>query len=333
MNSTSLFLLIVIFGLMFISALLSASETALISLSKIKLRHLIEKKVKHAKNIQQLLIKSDKLVAAILIGNNFVNIGICAITTAIFVKIFGQQAGVIISMFLVTLVVLILCEITPKIFAIRYSEKVSLAVSPIMEIFVFILKPFIIIFTAISNFILKIFGIQATHRSSLITEEELRLMIEVGKEEGVLTDEERKMLHRIFEFGDTKVSDVMVSKDEMVKIDIKADPKDLIKLFAEEGHSRIPVYEGSPENIIGVIHSRDLIYILSEKELFHLTDLMHPIYSVNLDKRVNELLRDFQKIKVQIAIVVDKNKKAIGLVTLEDLIEEIVGEIDEESKF
>lgn len=332
---TTIFLLlgILILFLMFVSAFLSASETALISLSKIKLRHLIEKEVKHSKSIQRLITKSDKLVAAILIGNNFVNIAISAIATLIFVHFFGEKAGVIFSTLITAFLILVFCEITPKIFAIAHAEKVSLKVSPVMEMFVFIFRPLIAIFTTISSFILKIFGLKPTHRAALITEEELRLMIEVGKEEGVLTDEERKMFHRLFEFGDTKVSEVMVALEQMVKINLGSEPEELIKLFAEEGHSRIPVFEGSPNNITGVIHSRDLIYVLSEKNLFHLTDLVHPIHSIDPDKRVNELLREFQRLKIQIAIVVDKNNKACGMVTLEDLIEEIVGEIEEKSKF
>ncbi|MEW5758465.1 MAG: CNNM domain-containing protein [Candidatus Omnitrophota bacterium] len=333
METILLPLILLILLLMLVSAFLSASETALISLSKIRMRHLIDKQVKHSKSIQRLIMKSDKLVTAILVGNNFVNIAISAISTFIFIKLFGEKVGVITSTIVVAFVILILCEITPKIFAIRYSEKVSLAVSPVMEIFVFILRPLILFFTGISNFILRLFGLPQTYRSSLITEEELRLMIEVGKEEGVLTDEERKMLHRIFEFGDTKVSQVMVPLEEMICVDIKSDSRQLIKLFAEEGYSRIPVYTQVRENIVGVIHSRDLIYVLQDKELFHVTDLINTIYSVPQEKRVNELLRDFQRMKIQIATVVDKNNKTCGMVTLEDLIEEIVGEIEETSKF
>ena len=155
-------------------------------------------------------------------------------------------------------------------------------------------------------------------------------MIEVGKEEGVLTDEERSMLHRIFEFGDTKVNEVMVAKEKIIGININCTSEELLNIFVEEGHARLPVYENSIENIIGIIYARDLLYILRDKGLFVLQDLIHEAYYVPLNLRVNELLRKFQTDKVQIAVVVDEHKKTAGLVTLEDLIEEIVGELEEE---
>jgi putative hemolysin len=169
-----------------------------------------------------------------------------------------------------------------------------------------------------------------TKRSPLITEEELRTMIEIGKEEGVLSDEERKMLHRIFEFGDTKVADVMIPKEKIIAVDIKASPEDLLNVFVEEGHARLPVYAGSIDNIVGIIYARDLLYILKDRGLFLLPDLVHEAYYVSNKMRVNELLREFQKEKIQIAIVADENKKTLGILTLEDLLEEIVGEIEEE---
>ncbi len=161
-------------------------------------------------------------------------------------------------------------------------------------------------------------------------EEELRLMIEMGKEEGVLSDEERKMLHRIFEFGDTRVSEVMIAKDKIIAVNINSAPEALLDIFVEEGHARLPVYQDSVENIIGIIYARDLLYILKNKGLFVLQDLVHQAYYVVPTLQVNELLRKFQADKLQIAIVVDGNKKTLGLVTLEDLLEEIVGEIEEE---
>jgi CBS domain containing-hemolysin-like protein len=154
-------------------------------------------------------------------------------------------------------------------------------------------------------------------------------MIEIGKEEGVLSDEERKMLHRIFEFGDTKVSDVMVPKDKIVAVNINTTSNELLDTFVEEGHARLPVYNGLIDNIAGVIYARDLLYILRDKSLFLLQDLIQPLHYVPVSMRVNELLKKFQQDKIQIAVVVDERKKTLGLVTLEDLIEEIVGELEE----
>jgi putative hemolysin len=271
----------------------------------------------------------DKFIAAILIGNDFVNIAISAIITAVSVHYFGYHWGVIISTFLSSFFVLTLCEITPKILAIKYTEKIALISSPIMQRFIRIFHPAITVFTGISNLMLKLIGIKPRRRLPLITEEELRLMIEVGRQEGVLTEEERKMFYRIFEFGDTKVNEVMIPKDEMVSVDTNITPEQLLNVLAEQGHSRIPVFQGSIDNILGIIYARDLLYILRNRDLIIIEDLLHPPYFVTPNKRVNELLRDFQVKRIQIAIVKDKDI-TLGLVTLEDLLEEIVGEIEED---
>lgn len=320
-------IILVLFAIL--SFFFSASETSLIALSKIRVRHLVNKGQRGARSIERLITKLDKMVTAILIGNNFVNIAMSSLATVLFVGILGPNWGVITATFCVTLFVLIFCEITPKTLAIRYSERVALISAPLLEIFIKAFNSIINFFTATSNLILKIFGVQAEKRSPLISEEELRLMIEVGKEEGVLSDEERKMLHRIFEFGDTMVGDVMVPKEKMVAIDKAAQADTLLDILAEEGHARIPVYDGSIDNIIGIIYARDLLYIWRNKGLVVLADLIHPLHYVTAHKRVSDLLREFQLKHIQIAIVVDDYKKTLGLVTVEDLLEEIVGEIEE----
>ena len=322
-------LIIFILILAAFSFFFSASETAIIGLSRIRLRHMIAKGLKRAQSIQRLFGKIDKFIAAILIGNDFVNIAISAIVTAIFVHIFGYHWGVLISTFTSTFFVLILCEITPKMLATKHTDRIALFTAPIMEIFIKIFYPLILVFTMTGNFIIKIFRIPTKKRSPIVTEEELRLMIEVGKEEGVLSEEERKMLHRIFEFGDIKVGDVMVPKEKIIAVDITTTAEKLLDIFVEEGHARLPVYEGTIERITGIIYARDLLYTLRDKGLFLIHDLIHPPYYVSPALKVNELLRKFQADKLQIAVVVNDKQKTLGLVTLEDLIEEIVGEIEE----
>lgn len=329
MVNTLLVLLILIILAIF-SFLFAASETSIVGLSKIKLRHMVAKGVKRAQNIQRLTGKLDKFLASILIANNFVNIALSALVTALCIPIFGFNWGTLIATFITAFFVLIFCEITPKIFATKHTEKVSLFVAPIMEGFVKFLDPITRFFIWISNSLLKLFGMDPVKRSPLITEEELKLMIEVGKEEGVLSDEERKMLHRIFEFGDTRVNDCMVPKEKIVAVNINITSEELLNMFVEEGHARLLVYNGTIDNIVGVIYARDLLYILRDKGLFLLQDLIHSPYCVSEGTRVSELLRRFQTDRVQLAVVVDKNKKTLGLLTLEDLIEEIVGEIEEE---
>ncbi len=314
--------------LMALSFIFSMSETALIALSKIKLRHMLAKKVKGAATVQRVLNKIDKVIAAILLGNNFTNMAISAITTAICIyrwPKFGVIAATLISVF----VVVVFCEVTPKIIATKKTERIALFAAPIMEFFLWLFNPFVFLFMKTSNGVLHILRIQTPKRSPLITEEEFRLLIEVGKEEGVLSEEERKLLHRIFEFGDIKISDVMVPLEKIVSVNVFSTAEQVLNVFAEEGHARLPVYSGEKDNIIGVIYARDLLYILKDKGLFVLKDLLQQAYFVAPSTRVNEVLRKFQVEKIQIAIVVDGNKKVVGVVTLEDLVEEIVGEIEE----
>ncbi|MCX5697697.1 MAG: hemolysin family protein [Candidatus Omnitrophica bacterium] len=325
-------LAISIFLLVFatISFFLSAAETSIIALSKIRLKHMVAKGVRRANHVQNLVTRLDKFIATILVGNNFINIAMSSILTGILVRKLGYNWGVVISALVSALFIVVLCEITPKILATKHPEKVALFTAPIMEVLVTFFNPVTRIFTSVSNFLLRVFGVGPSKRSPLITEEELRLMIEVGKEEGVLSDEERKMLHRIFEFGDTRLSEVMVPRDKMVAVNINTSPEELLNTFLEEGHARLPVYKDSTDTVIGIIYAHDLLYILKEKGLFLLQDLLHPAYYAPASMRVNELLKKFQADKIQMAIVVDEHKMALGLVTLEDLFEEIVGEIEEE---
>ena len=321
--------LLVLFILLVLSFFFSASETSIIGLSKIRLRHMLQKGVKHAQSIQRLVTKLDKVIAAILIGNNIVNIAISSIAAGIFVQIYGYRWGILVSTFATTMVLLIFCEVTPKILASKRTEKVALFVAPLMELLLVILKPLIIFFIGISNFILKLFGVGPAKRMPLVTAEELKTMIELGKEEGVLSEDERKMLHRIFEFGDTKLSDVMVTRDKIIGVNINTNSEELLNIFVEEGHARLPVYKDSLDSIVGIVYAKDLLYILREKGLFLLQDLLHDACFVPGSMRVNELLKRFQEEKIQIAIITDKEHKTLGLVTLENLLEEIVGEIEE----
>ena len=322
-----LFFLLLFFSI--VSFFFSLSETSIIAISKIKLRHLLAQKARHSTNVQYLITHSDKFVVGILIGNNFANISFSVIVSAIAVHYAGPRWGVIIATVASTASILVFCEILPKMIALKNTDRMALAVAPLMEMYTRMVNPVTRIFTRISDAILDMIGLQRTKRSSLITEEELRLMIEVGREEGVLSEDERKMFHRIFEFGDIKVVDVMIPKDKMVAVSVSATPDQLLDILAEQGHSRLPIYKGTVDNIIGIIYARDLLYILRDKGLFLIQDIIHPAYFIPAATRVSELLRKFQVDKIQIAVVTDENRRTLGLVTLEDLMEEIVGEIEE----
>ena len=322
-------LLVILTTLVVLSFILSLSETAVISISKIKLHHLAAKGVKNARTVENLLAQSDKFIIGILVGNTVVNIAFSAIVTEMFVARFGHRWGIILSTFCGSFFILSFCEVLPKLLALKKTERMALFIAPVMEWYINLVYPVSRVFIRVGDLFMRIFGMEHPKRSPLITEEELRVMIEVGKEEGVLTDEERRMLHRIFEFGDTRIEDVMVTREKIVAIDVSSTPEQLLNKFVEEGHARLPVFKGSIENIIGIIYARDLLYILRDKGLFALPDLIQKVPTISPQTRINEVLRRFQAENIQIAVVADAGGRTLGLVTLEDLTEEIVGEIEE----
>ncbi|MDD5072753.1 MAG: hemolysin family protein [Candidatus Omnitrophica bacterium] len=321
-------LLIAIGVLLVLSAFFSMSETALISLNKIRLRHLMSKGNKKAKLVYSLISNPDRFITGILVGNNIVNTAISVLIAFVLIRIFGEDVGMVLATVIGATLLVVFGEIIPKVFAVQHSEKTSLGLAVPLKFVLAVLAPVARIFYGLGNGIIKAFGGEPK-RAPLITEEEIRLMIELGKEEGVLGDEERKMLHRIFEFGDTLVSEVMIPKEKIIGIDVDASAEELLDLLVEEGHARVPAYKGSIDRIEGILYARDLLYIWQNKGLVIIPDLLHQPYFIPKNKRVSDLLKDFQRMRIQMAIVVDDKKQTIGLITLEDLIEEIVGEIDE----
>lgn len=329
MNKQYFFLIILILVLMLLSAFLSLSETALIAVNRLRLRNLIAKGNKRAATVGKLLQNLDKVIATILISNNFVNTAMSSIAAAIFISCFGPNMGVVLSTFIMTIVILIFCEITPKIFASFRSEKVSLLVSGTLKQIVAFFSPVSDFFSEISRRLIVLCGGQLGKRYPLVTEEEIKLMIEIGREEGVLLEREKDMLHRIFKFGDTKSFEVMVAKEKITAIDINASSDELAALLDKKVYSRIPVYDKSLDNIAGIMYVRDLIQMRDKWPSVKIADLAHPTFFCEPEKRVIDLLRDFQRKHIHMAIVA-KDGQTKGLITLEDLLEEIVGEIQDE---
>ncbi len=272
-------LLITIGVLLILSAFFSLSETALISLNKIRLRNLMNKGSKKANLVYALLSNPDRLITSILVGNNIVNTAISVLIAFVLIHIYGEDVGMILATVIGATVIVVFGEIIPKVFAVQRAEKTSLKIVIPLKFVLGVLAPVARVFYGLGTGIIKIFGGEAK-RGPLITEEEIRLMIELGKEEGILGDEERKMLHKIFEFGDTLVSEVMVPKEKIIAVDIDASSEELLNILVEEGHSRILVYKGSPDNIVGVIYARDLLYIWQNKGLVIIPDLVRPAYFV-----------------------------------------------------
>ena len=318
---------LVLLLLLVLSFLFSLSEMSLVAVSRLRLRHLVARGSRRAQLVQHLVGHMDEVISSIVIANMFANTAISAFGTALCIAWVGPEWGVLLATALVGLVIVALAEITPKVLAIRHADRFALLLGPFVRVLRGLVGPVTKGFTAFSNGLLRLFGMEPTARSPLVTEEELKIMIEVGKEQGVLGEDERTLLHRIFEFGDLKVEDVMVPRGEMVTVPETASHEEVLTVLTEQGHSRLPVHRGSPERIIGILYAQEMLHLWQEGRLLILQDLLHPPFEVSPERRVIDLLREFQKRRVQIAIVVDGEGRALGLVTLEGLIEEIVGEI------
>lgn len=323
-------LILALVAMLILSASFSACEAAALSLNKVRLRHLMEQGHRSAQLTYQLLTQLDRVIGTLLVANNLVNVAISAIASWIFIMEFGSERGLAIATFVVTAVLLLIGEVTPKMFGATHAEAVIfVAVRPLM-VLMRLLYPIATFFTWAGRMLLRLFRIPTKRRSPLVTEEEIKVMIQMGREAGVLAEDELRMLHRIFEFSDSLVQEVMVFRDQIAAVDLNAKADDALDVLIEEGHSRIPVYEGSLDRIVGVIYARDLLAMIRHGQLFVIADLIRPVLFVPATKRVAELLTEFQLKQVQIAIVQDAQRKTTGLVTLEDLLEEIVGEIHED---
>ena len=305
------------------------SETALTSLSKIRIRHMVEEKVKGAKLVEKLTEDPNKLLGAILIGNNIVNIAASALATTIFVDIFGAS-GVGIATAVMTVLVLIFGEITPKSIAKQKSEQVSLKVSKPISIIVKVFKPFIGIFTFISSGFIRLLGGDPKANEPFITEEELKTMVGVSEEEGVLEDVEKEMIFNVFDFADAQVKDVMVQRVDIIAVDIDASYVEVLETIKTEQFSRIPVYNQTIDDIVGVLNVKDLIIAGQNKEGFKVSDYMRePHYTFEF-KKIKELFNEMKKSRNHMSVVLDEYGGTVGIVTIEDLIEEVFGDIEDE---
>ena len=316
--------LICLIILLFLSAFFSASEIALISLSRVRIRQEIEKGKKNAIIVQNLLKHPQKLIGAILIGNNIVNVLASIIAAAVAIRIFGD-AGIGIATFVMILVILIFCENTPKVFAVR-NEKFTFRIARHIRVIVFLLSPIATALTAVSNIIIKVFGGKPPEKKA-ITEEEIKTMLKIGEEEGTIEKDERKMIYEVFDFDETKTKEVMVSRKNIVCIPEDKTIGDVINIVKETGFSRIPVYRNNIDNIVGMIHIKDTLEL--DKDV-PISNILRPILRIKTTNNVDDVLREMQRKRTHIAVVTDENNKTVGLISMEDLIEEIVGEIADE---
>ncbi len=333
MEAESLYSILLFVILLIFSGFFSGSESAFFSLTQGDLRKLREEDTKSAKKVLALLQNQKQLLSAILIGNTVVNVS-AATVAALFVArtlphAWMETWGVLIEISIVTLVILVFSEVSPKVFAVRHSLDFSKRVSFALSFFVFIFSPFTFIVTHFINFLSRITGVKK--EVPFLDESELKTLFDVGVEKGTLDAAEREMIHSIFEFRETQVKEVMIPRIDMICIEKDTSIDEMLGLVKEKGHSRIPIYDEKVDNILGILVVKDLLPFMKDRQnIPPLSDLVRDVYYVPESKRIDELLREFQQERTHMAIVVDEYGGTAGLVTLEDVIEEIVGEIRDE---
>ncbi|HMD01859.1 MAG TPA: hemolysin family protein, partial [Candidatus Baltobacteraceae bacterium] len=313
------------------SAFFSGSETAVISLSRLRARGMVDRGLKGSKAVMRLLDDRNRFLTSILIGNTIVLLAAGSLATVIFVRA-GIPNPALWSTALMTVLLLTFGEIIPKTVAVADNERWALRLAPVLEKVAWVMTPLSSAFLYCTNLIVRFFGIQPSAHGPFVTEDDIRNIVNVGAEQKVLEEQEREMIHSIIQFGDTIVREVMTPRTDMVAVEVNASARRALDLVIADGYSKLPVYEDNIDTVIGVIHDRELLIALSNGTLAQtpIRALMRPITLVPESKRVSELLREMQRGKFSLAIVVDEYGGTAGLVTMEDLLEEIVGEIRDE---
>ncbi len=316
--------------LLIVAAVTAASEISVIATSKLKLRRRAAEGSRRAKIIITILETPERFFGTILVVNNIVDTLIAALVTAIVIHLLGDNGlGIVLATAIASFLIIIF-EVAAKTFAARNPDRLSAVLAKPLKIMITIMSPVVKILEYITNAIVKVLGGKAQTKPSLVTEEEIRALIKIGEEEGTLHKDKFKMLTRVFELSETIVRSVMKPKTEMMTIDINAHIDAILDRVLESGYSRLPVHRDSADNIIGVINMKDLLNLSVNKGLIVLQDILYPPTFVAGSKKVVELLKDFQKGHTHIAIVLGEKGQVEGLVTLEDILEEIVGEIEDE---
>lgn len=324
---------LVLLALVGLSAFFSSAETALVTVNKIRIRNLIDEGDRRAITLSKLIEDQGKMLSAILIGNNIVNISASSLSTLMVTRwlagtgLAAFAAG--ISTGVLTLIVLVFGEITPKTCATIHSEKIALAYAPVIYGWMIAATPLIYIMNHLSMGILFLMRVNPEDRSDAYTEEEIRTIVEVSHEDGVIEPEERKMINNVFDFGDATAKDVMVPKVDMSFLNVTASYHEMLELYKENKYTRYPVYEESTDNVIGMINVKDLL-IYEDKEHFDSRNIMREVLYTHEHKKTSDIMLEMKQSSTNLAIVLDEYGVTSGMVTMEDLLEEIIGDIRDE---
>lgn len=327
LDTVSIIRAVTIVLLLFLSAFFSSAETSLTTINPIKVRTLIDNGNKRAITLQKVKDQHGKMLSAILIGNNIVNISASSLATTMAIDIWGNYA-VGIATGILTLLVLLFGEITPKNIAMFKSESLALFYAPIVYVIMWVMTPVIFIIDTIAGLFLKCFHINPGQKN-LMTENELRTYVDVSHEDGVIESEEKEIIINVFDFSDSVAKDIMIPRIDMVTIEENASYNELMALFRECMYTRIPVYKDDRDNIIGLVNIKDFI-LVNDKETFHVSDIIRDAYYTYEFKKTADLLMEMKKTTNNVAFVLSEYGACAGMITLEDLLEEIVGEIRDE---
>lgn len=327
MDPSAAIQIIVLIILLFGSAFFSSAETSLTTVNKIKMRSLAEEGNKKAKMVIKITDDSSRMLSAILIGNNIVNLSASALTTTIAYNLGGS--AVAIATGIITVLILIFGEITPKTIATINADKIALSYAYPIHFIMVVLTPVSIVVNALSRVILLMLRVDPDAKLNTMTENELRTIVDVSHEDGVIEEEEKEMIYNVFDLGDAKAKDVMVPRVNVTFADVESSYEELLDIFREDKFTRLPVFEETTDNVIGTINMKDLLLYENTKD-FHIRDILREAYFTHEHKSISELLVEMRQAALNIAIVLDEYGETAGLITLEDILEEIVGEIHDE---
>ncbi len=322
MDSSDATQLIILFILLLLSAFFSSAETALTTVNKIRIRTLAEDG-----NRRSETVLAGKMLSAILIGNNIVNLSAASLTTSLAYSFGGSMVA--IASGILTLLILLFGEITPKTMATIHAEKMALIYAPVISLFMKLMTPVIFVVNGLSIGILFLLRVDPNAKNTAMTENELRTIVDVSHEDGVIESGEREMINNVFDLGDARAKDVMVPRVHVTFADVNSTYDELLAIFREDKYTRLPIFEDTTDNVVGTINMKDLLLYDSTKE-FHIRDFLREAYFTYEYKSISELLVEMRQASFNIAIVLDEYGETAGLITLEDILEEIVGEIHDE---
>jgi len=330
--STETLYMVFLFVCLVLSAFFSGSETAFISLQRYRVQHMVDTNVRGAKRVARMIERPERFLSTILLGNNLVNTAAAVLGTIVAVSFWGQERGLLIATFGVTIVLLIFSETMPKTLANRHAERISLLVVRPIEVISWLLTPFVVVLSWMASVFTRLVG-GTPLRRSLVSEEEIRSMITVGHKEGTVEEAEAEMLHNVFEFGDRPVSEVLVPRLEVVSVEKGTTLAEFLAVYSQSPISRFPVFQENMDNVVGILSIKDVLMALARETLTRdspIDDLIRPAYFTPETKRIGELFREMSENNYRMSVVVDEYGGTAGIVSLSRLMEEIVGPVGDE---